>query len=75
VEVVAEAVAVVGRAREVAVECRPRLAVRLQWVAEAWARQQQHDPRPALVGQLGLALVRAEREPMSQPAPGLLRAK
>jgi hypothetical protein len=66
---------VVGRAEEVAVECRPRQAVRLQWAAEAWGREPQLGRRLAPVGQLGLALARAGREPMSQPAHGLLPAK
>jgi hypothetical protein len=61
--VVAEVVvAAVGRAREAAVECRPRPAVRRQW-AEAWAREPQHDPRLApravRVGQFALAQARA----------------
>jgi hypothetical protein len=47
-----------GRAQEeVAVERRPR-SVRLPCRA---AREPQHDPRPAVVRQLGLALARAEQ--------------
>jgi hypothetical protein len=38
------------------------------------AQAPPHDPRLALVQQLGLELPRAEREPMSQPASGLLPA-
>jgi hypothetical protein len=74
-------VAAAGGVREVAVECRPRPAVRPQW-AEAWAAEPHRDPRLAprarragpLVLALAaqLALVRA-LAPQRVPVRALVR--